>query len=244
MKYSLLYFAIFIPAIFLAQVNSKSNDCKIQLENFHLTTKVSDYFLKNFLIDEKTQYLDENKRIVSAAEAFKIRGETEKFAKNNLTEKDLKKEFYFEDDDKKNIGYLYSKIRYVESDRTVCFGKLGFPTFTILSNNQDQFIAFIAESRSIPEEDFNELLNKLKKKYNIKLTDTDRFEVYTLILEKNTIQFKKAKKSYRSQSSVAVPSYPEGKIEVYKPTVDITLLLISKSATQKHMNWLSKNDIN
>ena len=244
MKNSLLYFAIFFPAIFLAQVDSKSNDCKIQLENFHLTTKVSDYFLKNFLIDEETQYLDENKKIVSAAVAFKIRGETENFAKSNLTEEDLEKEFHFEDDDKKNIGYLYSKIRYVESDRTVCFGKIGFPTFTILSSNQDQFIAFIAENRSIPEEDFTEVLNKLKKKYKIKLTDTDRFEVYTFILEKNTIQFKKAKRSYRSQSSVAVPSNPDGKTEVYKSKVDITLLLISKLTTEKHLNWLSKTDSN
>ncbi len=75
-------------------------------------------------------------------------------SKKNITEEDLKKEYYLEGDDQIKIGSLYSKNIYRESDQLICFKNLWFPTFSILNTNDDKFIALIAENRKLNESDF------------------------------------------------------------------------------------------
>ena len=163
-------------------------------------------------------------------------------SKKNITEEDLKKEYYLEGDDQIKIGSLYSKNIYRESDQLICFKNLWFPTFSILNTNDDKFIALIAENRKLNESDFLTFIENIKKTAELKVNETNRYTIFEFNFETYQIRLRKTKSSYRSESSVAVPSLNNEEKKKPSKIVDIEFLIINKTANEIHLNWLNKNE--
>lgn len=199
---------------------------------------VHTFFIEKIINEDSDLYNTEYGTTINAAEAFKKYKETRNASKSNLTEKDLEKELYFEGDDKINIAQLYSITRYTEDDKLICYQNIWFPLFRILATNDDKFVALIAENRNVVEEDFKVLIKKLERTNKLNITDSENFETYSFEFDTYHLKFKKVKPSYRNESSIQMPGEPREKI---KKTIDLEFIILSKSASDKHLNWLTKN---
>lgn len=231
-------FVIVFNIPFLIFGQNQNNECKIPLTDLDLKMNVSTFFADKILTEDKNQYTTEYGTALDAAAALKKYGKTYIASKTNLTEEDLQKEFYMEGDDKTKIAQLYSVNRYTEDDKLVCYQNIAFPSFKILATNDDQFIALLAENRKVDEEEFKTLIGNLEKTNKLTMTQSDRFETYSFDLRTYSLQFKQAKQSYRSESSIQTPGNNPEKIT---KKIDLELVILSKKANDKHLNWLNKN---
>ncbi len=231
------FFFIFLNLPFIIFSQTQNNQCKISLNDLDLGMNVNTFFIEKIIKEDTDLYSTEYNTKVNAIEAFKKYDETSNVSKSSLTEKDLEKEFYFEGDDKINIAQLYSITRYTEDDKLVCFQNIWFPRFSILATNNDKFVLLIAENRNVIEEDFKMLIKNLKKTNKLNITDSKNFETYSFDSKTYYLIFKKAKTSYRSESSIQIPGEPKEKI---KKQIDLEFIILSKLANDKHLNWLNK----
>ena len=234
-----IFFVIFnIPFLIFSQ--SQNEQCKIPMTDLDLKMNVNTFFVEKIIKEDNDIYTTEYGTTINAVEAFKKYGQTRNVSKINLTEDDLKKEIYFEEDDKINIAQLYSITRYTEVDKLVCYHNIWFPTFKILATNENNFVALIAENREVVEKDFKELIGNLKKTNQLNITDTKNFETYSFDFNKYFLKFKIAKTSYRnsSEAHILIEGETEEKLE---KKIDLEFIVLSKSANDKHLNWLNKN---
>lgn len=222
---------VFSTAESWAQSNS---ECMVQLENIDLKMNVLQFLEKNFFEKDNMTYHTESGTPINASEAFKTYGLTYNIYKETITEKDLKKETYYEGDDLIEIAQLYYTGRYTETDKIACYDNIWFNSLKILATNEDQFVALIAENRRTLENDFEDILTELGKKTKSEKTDFKNYELFTFNFEDYAIQVKKFKQSYRSESRIATPG------EIVQSLVDLELLFIVNSINEKHINWLNK----
>lgn len=231
-----IFLVLLYPFLIFGQ--TQNDQCKIPINDLDLKMNVNTFFIDKIIKDDNTQYNTEYGSTLSATEAFKKYKQTQKVAKTNLPEADLDKKHLLEGDEKINIAQLYSIVRYVEDDRLVCYQNIWFPTFKVLSTMDDKFVALIAENRKVAEEDFKVLIGNLEKTNKLSKTDSQNFETYSFDFKTYELKFKKAKTSYRSESSIQLAGEDKDKP---KKTVDLELIILSKSASDKHLNWLNKN---
>ena len=236
MKQTIFFIIFNIPFLIFGQ--TQNNQCKISINDLDLGMNVNTFFVEKIIKEDNNLYSTEYGTTINAIEAFKKYEETRNVSKSNLTEKDIEKEFYFKGDDKINIAQLYSITRYTEDDKLVCYQNICFPIFRILATNDDKFVALIAENRKLVEEDFKVLIGNLKKTNKLNITDSEKFETYSFDFETYYLKFKIAKPSYRSESSIQMPGEPKEKV---KKIIDLEFIILSKSASDKHLNWLNKN---
>ncbi|WP_417873766.1 hypothetical protein [Xanthomarina gelatinilytica] len=234
MKQTIFFIIFNIPVLIFCQ--TQNNQCKILINDFDLGINVNTFFVEKIIKEDSNLYATEYGTTINATEAFKKYEETSNVSKSNLTEKDIEKEFYFEDDEKINIAQLYSIIRYTEDDKLVCYQNIWFPKFKILATNDDKFVALIAENRKVVEEDFKQLIENLEKNNKLNAIDSENFETYSFDFESYYLKLRKVKPSYRTESSVQILGKPKEKIKI-----DLEFIILSKSANEKHLNWLNKN---
>ena len=229
-----IFIILLYPLLIFGQ--TQNDQCKIQINDLDIKMNVNTFFIDNIIKDDKTQYNTEYGSTINATDAFKKYKQTQNVAKSNLTEADLDKEYLLEGDEKINIAQLYSIVRYAEDDRLVCYQNIWFPTFKILSTMDDRFVALIAENRKVAEEDFKILIGNLEKTNKLNKSDSQNFETYSFDFKTYELKFKKAKSSYRSESSIQMSEETKP-----KKTIDLELIIQSKSASDKQLNWLNKN---
>ncbi|WP_282629507.1 hypothetical protein [Empedobacter sedimenti] len=212
----ILFALLFLPLFLFGQSNN--SECQIQLDHIDLLLNEKNPLINPKIIDQNT------------------------ISQKNITEEDLKKEYYLEGDDQIKIGSLYSKNIYRESDQLICFKNLWFPTFSILKTNDDKFVALIAENRKLNESDFLTFIENIKKTAELKVNETNRYTIFEFDFKTYQIKIRKTKSSYRSESSVAVPTLNNEEKKKPSKIVDIEFLIINKTANEKHLNWLNKNE--
>lgn len=229
----IILFSFFYAVEITAQNN---NECKVQLENLEINMNALEFFQKNYFEKDNTIYHTESGSPMNASQAFNEYGFTYNIYQEWLTEKDLKKDYYYEGDEEIKIAQIYYTNRFTETSKVACYNNLWFNSLQILATDADHFIALIASNKRTLKEDFETLLFELSSKTNIEKSDFKNFELYTFTFEDYAIQIKEFKQSYRSESRVAVPG------EKIQPIVDIELLIISNSITEKTLNWLGSRN--
>ena len=236
MKQTIFLIMFNIPFLLFCQ--TQNNQCKILINDLDLGINVNTFFVEKIIKEDSNLYATEYGTTIDAIEAFKKYEETNNVSKSNLTEKDIEKEFYFEDDEEINIAQLYAITRYTEDDKLVCYQNIWFPKFEILATNDDKFVALIAENRKVAEEDFKLLIENLEKDKKLNATNSENFEMYSFDFANYYLKLRKAKPSYRTESSIQILDAPKENI---KKTIDLELIILNKSANEKHLNWLNKN---
>ncbi|WP_139375337.1 hypothetical protein [Sphingobacterium nematocida] len=236
MKQTIFLIMFNIPFLLFCQ--TQNNQCKILINDLDLGINVNTFFVEKIIKEDSNLYATEYGTTIDAIEAFKKYEETNNVSKSNLTEKDIEKEFYFEDDEEINIAQLYAITRYTEDDKLVCYQNIWFPKFEILATNDDKFVALIAENRKVAEEDFKLLIENLEKDKKLNATNSENFEMYSFDFANYYLKLRKAKPSYRTESSIQILDAPKENI---KKTIDLELIILNKSANEKYLNWLNKN---
>lgn len=223
-----------LPILFFIQLFGQDNQCKIHLDSLNLEINVNDFFIDKIVKHDSLEYSEENGTLINSVEAFTKYGKTHYTIKDSLTEYDLEKEFYSEEDKKIIIGQLYSINRYAESDKLACYKNIYFPSLSILSTNNDKFIGLIAENNFVNEIDFNLLIENLQKTNKLNKIFTTNFEIFQFDFNSYKIEFKKGRDSYGKIYSI---DDNENEVKIY-----IEFLMTSKFADEKQLNWLNKNN--
>jgi hypothetical protein len=236
MKQTIFFIIFNIPLLFFGQ--TQNNQCKIPINDFDLGINVNAFFVEKIISEDANLYSTENGKTINSVKAFEKFKQTQKASISNLTEMDLEKKVYFEGDEKINIAQLYSINRYTEDDKLVCYHNIWFPTFKILATNDDKFIALIAENRKVVDDNFKTLIKKIEKTNKLNITKSEKFETYSFDFETHFLKFKIAKSSYRNESNIQMPGESKDKVE---KTIDLEFIILSKLASDKHLNWLNKN---
>ena len=230
-----IIFTIILNIPFLIFSQTQSNQCNIDLNNLDLGMNVNTFFIDKIVSKDQNLYSTEFGATINAIKAFKKYNQTHNVIKSNLTEEDLDKEFYFEGDDKIKIAQLYSITRYTENDKLQCYQNIWFPVFSILATNDDKFVALIAHNRKVEEEDFKLLIENLKKTNKLNTISSNKFETFCFEFDTYYIKFKTAKLNYRSESQIQISDESKEKV---KKIIDLELIILSKLASDKHLNLL------
>lgn len=225
-----------IPILIFTEIFGQNTQCKIPLDSLDLMMNVNDFFIDKIVKDDSLEYFNKSDTITNSILVFEKYGETDHSRKTKLTGYDLKKDYYSQKYDNINIGKLYSISRYSESDKLVCYKNIWFPTFSILSTDDDKFIALIAENSLLNENEFNLFIESLQKTNKLNKILSDNFEIFQFDFNSYYIEFKKGRGSYGKMHYVLF----EGDEDI--PTVYIEFLIISKLADVNQLKWLNQKN--
>lgn len=227
-----------LPVMFFMHFFGQNIQCNIHLDSLDIGMNVNSFFIDKIIKHDSLEYYDENETLINSVQAFTKYGETYYTRKSSLTEYDLEKEFYSEEDKNIIIGNLYSINRYAESDRLACYLNISFPTLSILSTTNDKFVGLIAENSFINEPDFNLLIENLQKTNNLQKLITTNFEIFQFDFNSYVIEFKKGRDSYGKIYTITFEDDNEEEIE----KIYIEFVIRSKLADNKQLEWLNTNN--
>lgn len=206
----------------------------INIDHIKITDNIEKIILQNFK-KQNDNYKHFSGYYVSNASKNTPNEKQYFFEVDTLTELDLKKEAYFEEDHSKNVLLSYHTNLFREDDSLICYKHAIFSNFRAITDLDTNLMYLIAENSIMPENMYYDLIASLSKNNVEKKSERKHYWQSKFEMKHYDLLILKVKPSYRSSTSILVP----GTVATKK--VDMCLILINKKANAASLNWLDKN---
>ncbi len=216
---------------------AQENDFK-NLGEINDKTNAQEFFINNLV--EKDTILSYTSRYegLTNTEYFLKYKSTGNVSMKDVTEMDLRKKFYYEGDETKIIGKIFSIDIYSLSYEPYYYENLRFTNFDLFSDLNNESTSVIAYNHNENENEYYKFISSYKKKYpNFKTHNNKETFDYIFKSERNTVIIKKYKSSYREIDDSATKV--EGEIEeVRVKTVNIKIFILSNNLNDNQTKFI------